>query len=155
VKHFLANEWDKNNALKRGGGRTILSIDPLEAEAWYAPAAVDHATPETIFERRWAISLLEHVMATLQAEFAAAGRSDEFNGLVVLLHRDPDAVSYEALAERLGVSAGALRTSAYRLRQKYRKLLRSEIAETVSTSEETDEEIRFLLSVVGSDVRPE
>lgn len=155
VKHFLANEWDRNNALKRGGGRTIISIDPLEAEAWYGPAAIDHATPEAVFERRWAVSLLDHVMAALRAEFAAAGKSEEFNGLVVLLHRDPDAVSYEALADKLGVSPGALRVSAYRLRQRYRKLLRSEIAETVSTSEETDDEIRFLMSVVGSDVRTE
>jgi DNA-directed RNA polymerase specialized sigma24 family protein len=149
VKHFLANEWDKTKALKRGGGQVMLSIDPAATEAWYAPAAVEHTTPEDLFERRWALSLLEHVMARLRAEFTNAGRAEEFNRLVVFLHREPDAERYEAVAAEMGVSAGALRTSAYRLRRKYRKLLRAEIAETVATPEETDEEIRFLLSTLN------
>lgn len=130
VKHFLANEWDKAKALKRGGGQVMLSIDPAATEAWYAPVAVEHTTPEDIFERRWALSLLEHVMATLRAEFNAAGKAEEFSRLVVFLNREPSEGSYEAVAAEMGVSAGALRTSAYRLRRKYRKLLRLEIAET-------------------------
>jgi DNA-directed RNA polymerase specialized sigma24 family protein len=150
VKHFLANEWDKANALKRGGGRIMLSIDTAETEAWYAPAAVEHTTPEDIFERRWALSLLEQVMARLRADFVAAGRAGEFDRLVVFLNREPDAESYEAVAGQMGVSAGALRMSAFRLRRRYRNLLRAEIAQTVSTPEETDEEIRFLLSTLDA-----
>jgi len=149
VKHFLANEWDKAHALKRGGGESVVPIDSVEAEAWYAPDAVDPRTPEVIFARRWALSLLEHVIAKLRIEFAALGKKPEyFDRLWRLLNREPGADRYETLAAELGVSAGALRVAVHRMRRRYRDLLRSEIAETVSTPEEVDDEIRFLLSAV-------
>jgi DNA-directed RNA polymerase specialized sigma24 family protein len=147
VKHFLANERDRAHASKRGGGRLPISIDVLEAESWYAPAAVETTTPERLFERRWALSVLEHVMARLRAEYSAMGKGEQFDRLEGLLAKDADA-RCEALALDMGVSAGALRMSLHRLRRKYRHILRKEIAETVSTPAEIDEEIRFLMSVL-------
>ena len=145
VKHFLANEWDKARALKRGGGQVPISIDANEAERWYVPAVADEITPETLFERRWAVSLLERVMAKLRSEYAASGKENLFASLEVFLNHDSDE-GYEELAARMNTSAGALRMSVLRMRKKYRSLLRAEIAETVESHEEIDEEIRFLVS---------
>lgn len=147
VKHFLANERDRAQALKRGGGHVPVSIDLLEAESWYKPAAVETTTPESLFERRWALSVLDQVMARLRAEYSAMGKADLFERLEGLLTKDADA-RCETLALEMGVSAGALRMSLHRLRRKYRHILREEIAETVSTPTEIDEEIRFLMSVL-------
>jgi RNA polymerase sigma-70 factor (ECF subfamily) len=149
VKHFLANEWDRAHALKRGGRQNPVSIDVVEAERWYAPAAIEAATPERLFERRWALSLLEHVMATLRSEFSAAGKADQFDSLSAFLHRESGDGRYDEVAARLGMSAGALRMAVHRLRRRYRELLRSEIADTVSAPEETDDEIRFLMSALS------
>ena len=148
VKHFLANEWDKAHALKRGGGQVAVSIDPVEAEAWNVPEIVDRQTPESIFERRWALCLIEQVMAKLRAEFAGTGKAGYFDRLSLLLEGEPAATRYEALAAELGSSAGALRGAVHRMRKRYREILRAEIAETVSAPEEIDEEIRFLLSAL-------
>ena len=104
-------------------------------------------SPESLFERRWALSVLEQVMARLRAEYSAMGKADLFERLEGLLTKDADA-RCEALALEMGVSAGALRMSLHRLRKKYRHILREEIAETVSTPTEIDEEIRFLMSVL-------
>jgi RNA polymerase sigma-70 factor (ECF subfamily) len=149
VKHFLANEWDREHALKRGGGRIPVSIDLVEAEKWYVPAVVAEATPESLFERRWALSLLEHVLTRLRAEFAAAGKSAQFENLSPFLNRDSGDEHYDELAARMGASPGALRMSVHRMRRRYRSLLRDEIAQTVSTPEEIDDEIRFLLSTLS------
>jgi DNA-directed RNA polymerase specialized sigma24 family protein len=148
VKHFLANEWDKAHALKRGGGQVAVPIDPLEAEAWYAPEAVEPRTPESLFERRWALSVLGQVMGRLQLEFNAKGKAEYFDKLSTLLNGDPAADGYETMAAKLGTSPGALRVAVHRMRRRYRDLLRAEIAETVSTPAEIDDEIRFLLSAL-------
>jgi len=150
VKHFLANEWDREHAQKRGGGQVPISIDAVEAEKWYVPAVVEEATPESLFERRWALSLLEHVMARLHAEFAVAGKAEQLERLSVFLNRDSEDARYKEVADEMGLSAGALRMSVHRIRRAYRQLLREEIAQTVSTPEETDEEIRFLLSTLST-----
>jgi RNA polymerase sigma-70 factor (ECF subfamily) len=118
----------------------------VEAERWYAPEVVDDATPETVFERRWALSLLERVMGRLRAEFDSAGRAGQFDNLSVFLNQDADDAHYEELARSTDMSAGALRMAVHRLRRKYRSLLREEIAETVSMRKEIDEEIHFLMS---------
>jgi len=145
VKHFLANERDRAHAVKRGGGRVPISIDVPDAESWYAPAAVEATTPERLFERRWALSVLDHVMARLRAEYSALGKTEQFARLEALLTND---ARCEPLAEEMGVSSGALRMSLHRLRRKYSHILRHEIAETGSTPAEIDEEIRFLMSVL-------
>jgi DNA-directed RNA polymerase specialized sigma24 family protein len=148
VKHFLANERDRAHAAKRGGRHPHVSIDVLQAETWYAPAAVDDTTPERLFERRWAVSLIDHVMARLRTEYSAAGKAEQFDQLQGFLTRDAEDASYETVAAAMGVSAGALRMSVHRLRRKYRQVLRAEIAETVATPEEIDQEIRFLMSAL-------
>jgi RNA polymerase sigma-70 factor (ECF subfamily) len=149
VKHFLANEWDREHALKRGSGRVPVSIDLAEAERWYVPAVVVDATPESLFERRWALSLLEHTLARLRTEFAAAGKAVQFDSLSPYLNQDSGDKRYEELAGQLGATPGALRMAVHRMRRRYRTLLREEIAQTVSTRDEIDDEIRFLLSTLS------
>jgi len=149
VKHFLANEWDREHALKRGGGRTSVSIDIITAERWYEPSVVAEGTPESLFERRWALSLLEQTLARLRQEYADAGKSSQFENLSPFLNKESGDQRYEKLADELGVAAGALRMSVHRMRRRYRELLREEISQTVSTSEEIDEEIRFLVSTLS------
>lgn len=148
VKHFLANEWDKEHALKRGGGQTAVPIDPLEAEEMYPPNAVDERTPESVFAHRWAFSLLVNVMAKLREEYAGTGKADYFDKLSPLLDGDPPVKGYGDFASKLGASAGALRVAVHRMRRRYRELLRAELAEMVSTPEDIDDEIRFLLSAL-------
>ena len=148
VKHFLANQWDRSQALKRGGGRVAVSIDLVDVEA--SQAAIDPTTPETLFERQWALSLLENVMAKLRAEFADVGKADEFDRLSTFLIGDPDAVRYETLAAERGVTAGALRIAVHRLRRRFRQLLRDEVADTVDRPEDVDDELRFLLATLDT-----
>src|SRR5262249_36832593 len=123
VKHFLANERDRAHALKRGGAHTHVPIDLVKAEGWHALVVGEQATPESLYERRWALSLLENVMSKLRAEFAAAGKVDEFDRMSLFLDKESDAARYETVAKEIGVSAGALRMSVYRFRRKYRQLL--------------------------------
>ncbi len=146
VKRFLANEWDRANAVKRGGGRVSVSIDSAEAERWYGVEVVNSITPETLFQRRWALSLLERVMANLRAEYAANGKEEQFGKLQTFLNRVRGDQRYEAVAAVLGSSTGALRMSVLRMRKRYRELLRAEIAVTVAKPDDIDDEIRFLLS---------
>jgi RNA polymerase sigma-70 factor (ECF subfamily) len=148
VKHFLANERDRRKAIKRGGKLTLVSLDSASAENWYETVTADAVTPEILFERRWAVSLLEHVMARLRASYAARGKADQFEVLSAFINRDPHDPRYDEAAAAAGTSAGALRMAVNRLGRKYRELLRSEIRETVSTDEEIDDEIRFLLSIL-------
>ena len=148
VKHFLSNQKAREQALKRGGGQPHISINPAEAESWYSPEVVDGETPEHLFERRWALSLLEQVMAKLRAEFEKPAKAGQFDLLSPFLNGDPG-LGYETAAEQAGMSAGSLRTAVHRMRRKYRTLLREEIAETVARPEEIDEEIRFLLKVLS------
>lgn len=148
VKRFLANEWDRAHALKRGGYQALLSIDPTEVEAWYGPEITEHRTPESLFERRWALALLEQTMVRLREEFSAVGKNKSFDELSVFLNGDPQGTSYESVAAELGTSSQGLRVAVYRLRRRFRELLREEVATTVSRPEEVDDEIRFLISTL-------
>lgn len=145
VRNFLANQWDRERALKRGGDRRSVSIDGVEAEQWYALTIANDDTPEALFERRWAVSLIERVMLRLRATYADAGKEQQFLSLEGFLQRE-SSDGYEQLAKEMNVSAGSLRMSVLRMRRRYRALLRAEIAQTVDKPEEIDEEIRFLQS---------
>jgi RNA polymerase sigma-70 factor (ECF subfamily) len=149
VRHFLANERERANALKRGGGQIPISIDIAEAESWYA-TAIEEETPETLFERRWALSVVENVTSKILCEFSAVGKADDFHRLFPFLNNDPDGAGYEAAAGQAGMSAGALRMAVHRLRRKFRDLMREEIASTVSDSSEIDDEVRSLLEILSS-----
>jgi DNA-directed RNA polymerase specialized sigma24 family protein len=150
VKHFLANEWNRAQAVRRGGGQLIISIDLVEAERWYVPSVVEKATPETLFERRWALSILEKVMARLQAEFVNAGKADQFEILSLFLNQDSDDIRYAELAGQINMTVGAMRMSVHRMRRRYRRLLREEITETVARPNDIDDEIRFLVSTLST-----
>jgi DNA-directed RNA polymerase specialized sigma24 family protein len=149
VTHFLANEWDRAHALKRGGKQTAVSIDIVEAERWYEPAIVEESTPESLFVRRWALSILERVLVRLREDFMRAEKGDQFERLSAFLNKDSDDIGYEDVARQMEMSVGAVRMSVLRMRRKYRRLLREEIGETVSTPDQVDEEIRFLMSVLN------
>ena len=148
VKHFLSHQNAHEQALKRGGGQLHFSIDPAGAESWCVYEAVDGETPEHLFERRWALSLLEQVMAKLRAECEKPGKGGQFEVLAPFLNGDAG-VDYETAAAQAGRSPGSLRTAVHRMRHRYRALLREEIAQTVARPEEVDDEIRFLLKVLS------
>jgi RNA polymerase sigma factor (sigma-70 family) len=150
LKHFLANEWDRARAEKRGGGRSVLSIDFGTAEERYRAEPSHDLTPEKIFERRWALVLLENVLARLHDESAQAGKADSFDRLKGFLTGEQAAVTYGKLAVELNTSEGAVKVAIHRLRRRYRELLRAEIEETVADSDEIDQEIRDLFSALGS-----
>jgi DNA-directed RNA polymerase specialized sigma24 family protein len=150
VKHFLANEWDKEHALKRGGDQVAVPIDLVDAEASYASDAPEQETPERLFERRWALALLEQVMFKLRAEYSSKGKAEQFDRLSVFLNGNPDEANYAKLAAEMSVSAGSLRVAVHRIRRQYGDLVRAEIAETVSTPEEIGEEVRFLLAALSA-----
>lgn len=131
LKHFLADEWDRAHARKRGGTQTVISLDSLDAEARYRLEPASELTPERLFEKQWALSLLEHVLARLRSELAAQGKSLLFDALKDTLSGVLPA-SYAVLGARLGMSEGAVKVAAHRLRRRYRALLEEEISQTVA-----------------------
>jgi RNA polymerase sigma factor (sigma-70 family) len=146
LKHFLANEWDRTQAKKRGGGLNIVPLDALRAEDRYRLEPAHELTPERLFERQWALAVLEQVLTRLQAEFAAQGKQALFDRLKPLLTADRGSIRYAEMAAELGMREGALRVAVHRLRRRYRQLLQDEISQTVAMPEDIDEEIRYLLS---------
>jgi RNA polymerase sigma-70 factor (ECF subfamily) len=148
-KHFLSNEWKKSQTQKRGGRQTIVSLDWQAAESRYQDEPVDHQTPEKVFDRHWASSLLDRVLVAVQFEYTANGRADVFQALRGSLSGDTARIPYAVLGDGLKVSEGAVKIAVHRLRKRYGELLRAEIATTVSHAEDVDEEIRYLISLVG------
>jgi RNA polymerase sigma factor (sigma-70 family) len=148
LKRFLANEWDKAHTQKRGGGEILISLDGLVPEERYALEPAQVQNPETLYERRWALILLEQVLAKLEAEQRKTGNLQTFSELKGFLTGGANA-SYAEIGDRLGMSEGAVKVAVHRLRQRYRRLLEDEIANTVSSPEEVQEERRYLLSVLG------
>ena len=147
LKHFLASEWRKETCQKRGGEYRLVSCDRESAERSYAVEAVDHLSPDKLYERRWALTLMERVLARLGEEYQAAGRGLLFEKLKDCVWGDKSAVAYAQVAEESGLTESAVRVSVHRLRQRCRELLRAEIAHTVSTPGEIDDELRHLLGV--------
>jgi RNA polymerase sigma factor (sigma-70 family) len=148
ISRFLANEWDKTQAQKRGGGRIVpLEFDVAEASCdWHSKG---NPTPEQSFEWRWAMTLLEQVMSRLQNEFARDGDAAWFEALKPCLLGERASQPYAALAVKLGRTEGSVKVAVHRLRQRYRQLLRDEIAHTVAQPEEIEEEMRHLLAVLA------
>jgi RNA polymerase sigma-70 factor (ECF subfamily) len=149
VKNFLANEWDKATAQKRGGGQIPVPINTATAENLGEFEPVDHITAEQIFERRWALTLLEHVLHRLRREYAMDGRESLFEELKATLTEVSRSVPYVEIARRLGTTEGAIKVAVYRLRQRYRELLRAEIGRTVASEAEVDDEIRNLFTALA------
>jgi RNA polymerase sigma-70 factor (ECF subfamily) len=150
MKNFLANEWHKARAQKRGGGVAPISIDADSAEEWYRREPADTITPERLFERRWALTLLQDTLAALQRDYDTDTRRALFAELKGTLSGELPATGYSDIAMRLGMSEGAVKVAAHRLRARYRDRLRAEVARTVASSDEIDEELRFLLAALGA-----
>jgi len=149
LKHFLANEWDKTKAQKRGGGQVMIPIDIKSAENSGGFEPADKLTAEKIFERRWALTLLEQVLRRLRAEYARDDREKLFEQLKPTLTETSRTVAYAEIATRLGTSEGAVKVAVHRLRQRYRELLRAEIADTVASPGEVEDEIRNLFAALA------
>ncbi len=148
MERFLANEWDKVRALKRGGGQSHIPLQLDTAETRYGVEPVDTRTPEQVFEYRWALALLDEVVGQLEAEFRARDQADLFATLKPCLVGERASQPYTELAARLGVAEGTVKVSVHRLRQRYRELLRAEIANTVASPGEVDAEMHHLFHVL-------
>lgn len=146
--HFLANRRDWDQARKRGGGRATVSIDAIDAEGRYSRELADGLTPDRIFDRSWALTLLGRVLDRLGREYDEAGKAATFAALRGVLSEDPEAPSYAAIAAGLGSTEGAARVAAHRLRRRYGELLRQEIAATLAEPAEVDDEIRDLFAAL-------
>lgn len=145
VKHFMANEWDRRKAQKRGGHLRRMSLDESPTGR---PS--DHLSPEDLFERKWAQALRERALGALQAEWADHGKSEQFSLYQGFLTGVEPRYSYRELAARLRLSSGAVRVTVHRLRQRYAKLLREEIARTVRDASDIDAELRYVLGVLAA-----
>lgn len=149
MERFLANEWDKVRALKRGGGRKNIPIQLDTAETRYGVEPVDTHTPEQAFEYQWAVTLLDEVVGQLEAEFRAPDQADLFATLKPCLVGDRASQPYAELAAKLGMEEGTVKVTVHRLRQRYRQLLRAEIANTVESPAEVDAEMHHLFNVLA------
>jgi len=149
LKNFAANERDREIAKKRGGGAPIVSLELEGAEGRFQLEPPSDETPERIFDRRWALTLLDRVMLRLKAEGARDGKKSQFEGLKTYLTGDQPQLTYAQTASEWGMSEGAVKVAVHRLRRHFRDLVRDEIAQTVSSPEEIEDELRHLWSAVG------
>lgn len=145
LQHFLANDAARTRAQKRGGGTTRLPLTLDTAEGRYRVEPEDTATPETLYERRWALTVIERVLARLRQDWEIGGRETDFDELKACLLGQHPAGGYAATAARLGTTEGALKTAVHRLRRQFQQALRQDIAETVSNPADIDDEIRYLV----------
>lgn len=148
LKNFLVNEWKRAGRLKRGGGLEFLSIDADAAEDRYAMEAPDKVNPDGEYETRWAVTLIEQVLAALRQEFNAADKGRLFEELKGFIWGDKSCASYAEIAVPLNLSEGTVKVAVHRLRQRFRELLRAEVAHTVARPEDIDGELRHLISVL-------
>jgi RNA polymerase sigma-70 factor (ECF subfamily) len=148
LQNFLANEKEHARAQKRGGGRELIRLDAEEAQTRYDLEPADSATPEIIFEKRWAHALLDQTLSELRADFATRGKQRLFEGLSSFLTVDLRETSYQSAADQLGLPLSAIKTTVHRLRRDYRSRLREEIGRTVSNPDEIDDELMHLRKVL-------
>jgi RNA polymerase sigma factor (sigma-70 family) len=146
LKNFLANDWDRSHARKRGGGQMIVSLEQGMGESRYQLEPSHDLTPERHFERQWAVTLLDQVLAALRHEYHAEGKDDLFEELKTVLTGQPGA--YGDMAARLQRSEGAIKVAVHRLRHRYRELIRARIAETVGDGD-VEDELLHLVAVLG------
>ena len=147
---FLSNEWDKRRTLKRGGRNQILSLDEMAAEELYRLEPVEPASPEKLFDRRWAATLVEGVLTRLREEYRARGKLELLAQLEPGLTQEAAPGGYAQWSGTLGLSEGAVRVALHRLRRRFGELLREEIAQTVTGPAEVDEEIRQLFQAISA-----
>jgi RNA polymerase sigma factor (sigma-70 family) len=148
LRKFLSDDYDRSTALKRGGGQPIVSLDEESAEAFYARQVSDGVSPDTAFERHWAQSLLLRAQQRLLNECRAASKEILYNELGPHRYGDHDK-SYAEIASGCGLSEGAARATAHRMRLRYQELIRDEIAQTVHLASDIDAEVQYLVSVLS------
>ncbi len=151
MKRFLCNEWDKIRTQKRGGGHVHVELDENLAESRYRLEAGEMLTSDEVYERRWALTLLEQAMARLRADYEEGGRAAEFEHLKKYLTAERGEIVYREVAAELQMTEGAARVALHRLRKRFRQFFREEIAGTVSDPTEVDDEVRYVVAVLGRD----
>lgn len=150
LKHFLANEWDKSRAQKRGGHFAHFSLDWNSADEQFQIADAGTGNPERAFDREWATALLAKVIERLQADYQAEGRGEQFQALKGFITAAAESVLYPEVARQLGMEEGAVRVAVHRLRKRYRLMLRDEIAQTLADPDGVEEELRALFGAFQS-----
>jgi RNA polymerase sigma factor (sigma-70 family) len=148
LKYFLANEARRAMAIKRGKGQRLIPLEELRAEDRIDMEPSDPMTAEMIYERRWALTVLERVLSRLKDEYRTAGNATLFDALKELLPDEPGSPSQAEIAARLGMTENAIRQAFYRFRQRYQSILREEIANTVATPGDIEDELRHLIAVL-------
>ena len=147
-KNFLSKQWEKQKALKRGGGRVAISLDFEFADSRLSIEPADGLTPEQCYDQQWTIALLEQILQQLQIEFERSGKAEQFAELKAFIIGDHSGITYAQVSEKLGMTEAAAKKSASRMRQRYRELLRDAIAQTVNGPGEIDDEIRSLFATL-------
>jgi RNA polymerase sigma factor (sigma-70 family) len=148
VKNFLADEQRRATAIKRGKGERLVPLEELRADEWMDMEPADPLTAERIYERRWAATVLDHALNLLKDEYATAAKAALFDSLTQLLTDEPGAPSRAEIAAQFGMTENAIAQAFHRFRQRYQKLLRQEIAHTVATPGDVDDELRHLIAVL-------
>ena len=150
LDHFLANEWRKGQALKRGGGRAKVSLDETQSgEERFSREVTSQAAPERAFDKLWATTVLDQAMTRLQQEFSVRGKAAHFEDWKVFLSREATAQDCQASSQRLGMSVGAVTVAVHRFRSRYGDLLRETVAQTVAQAADVDEELRYLFELLN------
>ena len=149
VKRFLANEWDRANRQKRGGGVAALSLDWQDADTRYQINPTDNLSPDKLYDRAWAVTVLERVITRLRDENCAEGKAKLYGQLKAFLMVGKSDIPYAQAAAALELSEGAVRVAVHRLRRRYRELLREEIAQTLADPAQADEEMQVLFSALA------
>lgn len=150
MNHFLASEWKRGTAQKRGGGSALLSLDWAAAEKRFDLEPADNAAPDNIFEKQWATTLLAEVLNRLEREFEQEGKAALFAALKATLLGPRESQPYAQIAAQLGMNESAVKVAVHRLRKRYRELVRAEIANTVGDAENVDSEMRHLFKVLSA-----
>jgi RNA polymerase sigma-70 factor (ECF subfamily) len=150
LQRFVANEWDREHALKRGGHAPVISIDQELAESRFGSEPAHNFRPDILFDRQWAMTLLERAITRLREEYVASGRAALFEHLQSCLAREETALPYVEIAVRLGLTEAAVKMAVHRLRARYREIVREEISHTVCTAGQIEEEIQHLFLAFGT-----
>ena len=149
LRHFLTDEWRRGQTLKRGGGQCVIELDCEASEHRYLLEPADAVTPEVLFERRWAWTVIERVMVCLRAEYVASGKEGLFEELKDFLACKQE-TPHQEIAARLGIQVSTVAVAVHRLRRRYAEILREEIGQTVGSPAEVEDEIRHLIAAAGS-----
>jgi RNA polymerase sigma-70 factor (ECF subfamily) len=150
LQHFLINDWVRGQAQKRGGGHKLLSLDEEKAERAYLEEPAAQLAPESLYDKRWATTLLERALERLGEVYAAAGKRELFEQLKGLSLAEGSRDAYRQLAAELNLTEGAVKVAVHRLRHRFREIVRDEISQTVATPAEVDEELRCLMAAISA-----